>query len=361
MSGRSRGPWVVAALALAAASPAHAQEKLCAGTYTHPELLASMDQADAYMRDLKLKEARVTLYAARELVPCLDTIVKTSYLGRFTRQIALLEFLSQDEDAAARWAALSQAFTPTLPWPADIPADHPFRELAQGGEPLQQTGPTDKGFIVPKGGGAFVNGVLVTVPLAWADAQNVFQVADGEGRLVSAYWIDGAGFLDSSLGPVTKPLKPPKWWVPEAPEAVTSMVLPLVFGEPVPVEGDGEDGEPAVATVDPPPPVTDPVLPPEPVAPAPPLPERTTRSGPSIALLGAGGGAAILAGTLYAVAGATGRGMETATSEQELVSARSRTNGLTMGAGVAGAAAVGLAGGSLLFADGWGIRMGGRF
>ena len=69
-----------------------------------------------------------------------------------------------------------------------------------------------------------------------------------------------------------------------------------------------------------------------------------------------------MAGSLYAIAGLSGKGLENATSEDELVSARSRVNGLAFGAGLAGVAAVGLAGTSFLVDEhGWTVHIGSRF
>ncbi|MBA2321760.1 MAG: hypothetical protein H0V89_11470, partial [Deltaproteobacteria bacterium] len=242
----------MAGMALLAAGQASAQEKLCAGSYGDGEWLGAMDAADGYLTNFKLKEARVTLYAARELVPCLDAIVKPSQLGRFSRQLALLEFLAQDEDTALRWSRLSVAVAPALPWPADVPEGHPFRELVTTAEPAPLVGPTDRGFALEPNSAPFLNGQFILYPQAYGEVNNLFQLTDKAGKITSAYWIDGAAFSEDLLGEPGKTPKPPKWWTPEPPSAVTSMVLPLVFG--VPVADADPDSRPSGTSATPAPP-----------------------------------------------------------------------------------------------------------
>jgi hypothetical protein len=435
---------------------AYAQEKLCAGTYSHQEWLGAMDQADGFLASFKLKEARVTIYAARELVPCLDAIAKPSHLGRYARQLALLEFLAQDEETSARWALLSRTAAPALPWPADIPDDHPFREAVSALETPSVTGPADKGLLIPKGGAAFLDGTPLNSPQALADVPHLYQVTDAAGVLVSAYWIDGGGFHEEALTVPGKPPRIPKWWTPEPEADILAMKLPLVFGLPD-SEQEAEDAvadvaspppappkppattpqaasgwteatpavvekPPATPAVVEKPPATPAVVEKPPAAPAvvekppaapavvekPPAPpavvekppaapavvekppaapavvekppaaptdpaaniprpppvvaEIRTHKGPSLALLGAGGGAALVAGGLYTVAFLSGDGLAGATTESELISARTTANALTLGAGTAGLLAVGLTGGAFLSADlPWGVHLHRRF
>jgi hypothetical protein len=427
----------IAGWALLAAGPAFAQEKLCAGTYSHEEWLKAMDTADQQMGQFKLKDARVTIYAAREQVPCLDQLVKPSYLGRYARQVALLEFLSQDEETASRWGELQRVAAPDLPWPADIPEDHPFRELITGLDLPTESGPTDKSLLIPKGGGVFLDGTPILYPQAWSEVPNLLQVADGDGKITSAYWQDGAAFHDEALTDLGKTPKPPKWFVGEPAGTAAAMTLPLVFAKPAVADAGGHapvvpapvpvavapapkaPPSPPVAPVAAPPvapvaangwseatapvagpkPTTAPPAapkqpapealvapkpgsvapaspavapkpevtappPPEPEPIAPPLPDSRASehgSGANKALLGAGVGAIVVGGALYAAAAVSGGGLDNATTEDQLVGVRSRTNGLVVGAGAAGLVGLGLGTTAFLSADGWMLGVHSRF
>ncbi len=88
--------------------------------------------------------------------------------------------------------------------------------------------------------------------------------------------------------------------------------------------------------------------------------EKKSGSGPSIGRLAIGGGSAVLAGTLYAVAAVSAGGMDNATTPDELAATRSRTNLLVVGSSVFAVGAVGF-GVTAFISDSPGFAITGRF
>ncbi len=274
---------------------AFAQEDICAGIFTHDEWTRAMDAADEAFAAFKVDDAKKILVETRKSVPCLDRIVLPSYLGRYARQQALVAFYEQDEITAVRWGMLQRYAAPNMAWPADFSEDHPLREILDFADEPALSGPENAGLSFPKKGAVFMNGRLLTEPKARAEVPNLIQVADKSGLILSQFWQDGAAFSDETLGEVGSVPELPKWFVAE---------------------------DDAVASVS--------------------KPDKQPKSGLKIINLAAGGGMAVLAGTLYAVGGASRGSLDKATTTPELAAARSRVNILAMTSGVAFAGAVGV-------------------
>jgi len=310
------------ALALLSPGLATAQDAVCNGVFTHSEWSAAMDQADQTLADFKIDDAKELLAKTHKSVPCLDTVVLPSHLGRFARQNALVAFYEQDELTAVRWGMLQRYAAPDMPWPEDFGEDHPLREILDFADEPTLAGPDDKGLVFPKKGAVFLNGRLLTETKARAEIPNLIQITEKSGEMTLQYWQDGAAFRDSILGEPGAVPEMPKWFVPES-----------------------EGGTEAVASADP--------------KPKPEKPPKPDRSGPKIGNLAAGAALAVAAGTLYGVGGASRGGLKNATSETELVSIRSRTNMLALSSGVAFAGAIGV--GVTAFVDTEGGALGVNF
>jgi hypothetical protein len=350
-----------------APSVAHAQEEVCSGALTHAQWKEGMDAADKQLAAFDVPGAARILEEVKKQVPCLDTIAKPSHLGRFARQMALIAFFEQDEITSVKWGMLQQYAAPSLPWPADLGEDHAFREMLAFADAPSLAGPDDKGLVFPKKGAVFMNGALLERPKARAEVPNLMQIADKSGLITLAYWQDGAAFRDDILAPTaeTEVAIAPKWFVPEDPAAMAASAA--LFGTSDGLADRGA-GTPAPA----PAPVTAPAPAPAPVpvavaqpspAPAPvpvavvePEPVRKDGGGGvRLPQLLAGGGLGVVAGSLYTVGFVMRGGLGEATTEDELIAARSRVNLMAIGAGVAAVAGVGVGVTAFVSADGGGL------
>lgn len=312
------------ALAIAAAawtpSTALAQEEVCSEFISHDQWADSMDAADAALAAFEPQRADRILEELRKRLPCMDSIAKPTYLGRFGRLMALVAFYEQDEITAVKWGMLQRFAAPDQPWPEEMSEDHPFREMLEFADDPILAGPEDKGLVFPKRGAVFLNGEILEAPKARAEVPGLVQVTDRHGNIVRSFWQDGAAFPEDILGPPGAIVTTPKWFVPEGGESGEAIARPSR-----PVGGGGS-----------------------PLANA------------SLPRLAAGGGLTVVATTLYALGAASRPALGKATNEDELVAARSRINGLVMGAGLCAAAGVGVGVTAFVDADGgkvaWTLR-----
>lgn len=288
---------------LSLVAPAWAQQDaaLCKGGFTNVDWTVRLQSAEDAFASFEVEVARRLLDKTRAQVVCLEHVADPALVARLAQDLAWLAFFDQDEIAAQRWILMARFTDPGLALPESIPPDHPLRELAAGlDDPAKVV--ADGRALPPKGGGLFLDGRLVGVPEAWPEVPGLLQVADGEGRIVDTRWIDGAQLPEEYLGPDGPPPRPPRWWDPE--EAPGTMVAERAGG------------------------------------------------GPRVGALVAGGGFAVLSGALYALGAVSTGGLDTATSEDALAAARSRTNALAMGSAAAGVGAVGLGITAFVSADG---------
>mgnify|MGYP006928187496 CR=1 FL=1 len=325
--------WLMVTLGVALFLPslAQAQDELCAGRYSTEAWGADMDGVDKRFEDFQLEDAEMALKEIRKLVPCLGSVVLPSQLGRYARQWATLAFFKQDEVTAGRWGLLQMYTAPNLPWPDDVGEDHPLREMISYAEESPIGGPDDQVIVFPKRGAIFMNGWVLTTTKVPSDLPHLVQLTDKDGEISIGYWQDGASFREDTLGPMDSPqVAYPKWFTPEPgmkDDDAVAQIEPRV---------DVPDPEPAVPEPAEPEPAVEPVAKPEKI------PKEPREGGLKTVNLIAGGGAAVLAGTLYAVGGLSRSGLGKASSTDELAAARSRVNILAMSAGVVGAGAVGL-------------------
>jgi hypothetical protein len=143
---------------------------------------------------------------------CLSEPAVPSDVARFAQQAALVAFYDQDVIEAGKWAGTAQQAAPAVPWPADIDAGHPIRELFVDDPPL--VGPSGVGLVVPTGGALLADGKPLLEPRVPAEIPVLMQVVDGTGHVVRSYWQDGAAFPADVLGP-PHAVQPPRWYVAE--------------------------------------------------------------------------------------------------------------------------------------------------
>ena len=173
----------------------------------------------------------------------------------------------------------------------------------------------------PDKGGIFVDGEFVAEPVARADTPHLVQALDRQGAWVYSEWQDGAAFDDHFVHRGRRRrLRPPGG------SARTSLPRPSPSVPP------GRSAKAAGV------------------------------SGAGIALLGAGVGAGVASGVLYVMAGSAAKELDTATTEPDLVIARTKANQLVVASVVAGAVGVGsLGAGIMLLEGGAGVGLTVRF
>ena len=198
----------VIALVLCAAPVANAQT---CEPYSHADWLADMNAVDTSMGSLDLIAASARLDTVRGRVRCLNGIAEPGHLARFSRQISLLFYFSQDTENANAWAMTSKT-SADLPWPDSLGPSHPFHMQVEAVATPEQTGPSGQYFVVPKKGAVFANGRFVSTPMSYAETPTLFQVTDKHGNLVNAWWQDGAAFPASVLTTQGSALNAPNWW-----------------------------------------------------------------------------------------------------------------------------------------------------
>ncbi|MFT6145836.1 MAG: hypothetical protein ACJAZO_003007 [Myxococcota bacterium] len=232
-----------------------AQAQTCT-PYSHPEWLADMNTIDVAMGSLDLASASATLDTVRSRVRCLNAVVSPDHMARFSRQISLLFYFTQDTENANAWAMTSKTSESELPWPADLGESHPFRVQVEAVPMPEQTGPPGRYFVVPKKGAVFVNGRFQSLPVSYAETPALFQVTDKRGNLVNAWWQDGAAFPASVLTADGSALSAPKWWDGPPPMNEALLASSLAFHTPERAELNREASTPPPAET-----VSDPIEP----------------------------------------------------------------------------------------------------
>jgi len=366
------------AIGMVPAPRAHAQTEVCSSVYTHDQFFRDMNEVDRLVADLDIQGAKRKLSDARTALRCIDEVVQPTYLARFGRQMALIFFFDQDEDATRRWGLLSRYSDASFPWPREYPADHPFREQVESSDDPILGGPAAASLAPPKKGGIFMNGHLLTRPEAPAEVPVFMQVADKKGVVIASFWQDGARFPDVVLAPAGPEPLPPKWWegptpapavaVAEADESTPeeSRVVETPRSdtreEPPDEEtprGDTREKPQVVADADGQAHVEKP--PREPRE----KPERTrsepTRGGLPMGRVAMSGGLLAASGTFAILAAISHGQIWDATSTDDLASIRTRTNVFGMTSMLTALGAVGVGVTVLLEDDGMGIGVSGRF
>jgi hypothetical protein len=379
---RATVPILLIGLAAVHVPGAHAQTEVCSSTYTHDRFFGDMNEVDGFLDDLDIKGAKRKLSDTRTSLRCIDQIVQPTYLARFGRQMALIFFFDQDEDATRRWGLLSRYSDSSYPWSTEHPSDHPFRDQVETSDDPILGGPSSASLAPPKKGGVFMNGHLLTRPEAPAEVPVFMQVADKKGVVIASFWQDGARFPDVVLGPPGPEPVPPKWWEGPTPAPAVASVEP---DEPTPREEPRAEPEPREEPRAEPEPREEPRAEPEPqekprvVADAegevrvekPPRerrekpervrPEPTGGGGIPLGRVAVSGGLLAASGTFAILAAISHGTLWDATSTDELASIRTRTNVFGMTSGIAALAAVGVGVTVLLEEDGMGIGVSGRF
>jgi hypothetical protein len=199
---------------------AFAETEPCTKPVSHDEMWIRMNKADAQLAAGKAESAQKTLSSLHHDMLCMSVIVRPAYVARFARQMSQSFFMDQDEDSAIRWGLLARTAASDLAWPEGVGPQNPFRRTVEGADPPQVAGPDDKGLIVPKKGGVFLDGQFLTVPKVAAMVPHFVQVADKKGVILSQFWQDGAAFPPDLIGAKGEPPAFPKWYEQEADAAV---------------------------------------------------------------------------------------------------------------------------------------------
>ena len=237
------------ALFLLAPTSALALPEPCTSATDPGALASTLEQSESALGSGELDAARDHLRAVHRDLLCLDETVDPALLGRLGHQLAVAFFFDQDEIAMHRWLRSARS-SAGADWPDFIPEDHPMRAGAEDVE-LHYAGP-QLGYLAPKKGGVFLQGAFSATPTAPVETPVFVQVADRKGRVVQAWWQDGAAFPEDTLAEDSGPLRPPKWWTPpsdaSAPsvskEVVEPMPTPAVAAEQPPVVPAAEVVEP---------------------------------------------------------------------------------------------------------------------
>ena len=244
-----RLPLALLMLSWALVGTAHAQEEACGEPgYTHDEWLAGMNAADAALFQFDFEGSRSHLSTIHRSLRCLDEVASRSYVARFARQLALALFFDQDDLGVMRWSRLSTEAMPDLAWPADLPSDHTFRVMAAEAEPRLSSVPAGLGLLPPPGGGVFLNGALLSEPVATVETPGLLQVFDKKGRRTHGVWQDGASFPDEVLSEGAPAARPPRWWDGGDPRA-DGVIDPAATLFPQEMEQPPEPAKPDPAVV----------------------------------------------------------------------------------------------------------------
>ena len=365
---------------LAAAPPS-----FCAAPYSNAQWQADMDSVTTNIHAFKLNAAAETLAGVRKQLQCLDTIADRAMLGRYGRQMSIIFFFQQEEDAAIRWANLQRFAAPGLSWTKEgLTATPPYRDMLSWVDEPPVGGSPDASLVYPKKGAIFLNGTLLTTPTARAEVPGLVQVSDKLGNITTAFWQDGARFRPDILGPPGgKPPAAPDWFQPQPFDAVADAdENPFGFGDDADVGDEGDEPmvatepavadagtdpvhadavtEPVVADVVTEPVVTEPTRPDPVTLPKP--PKAPSTSSVRVVPLAAGGGLGVVAGALYGLAAINAAKIsDHSLTVEELKSARGTANALTITSGVLGAAAIGVGVTAVVDEHGWGLGWRARF
>lgn len=276
-------------------------EAPCVALTTHGDLQAALDASDAALAQADLRTAVGVLTKAGNALLCLNEPIQPEKLAHFARNMSLLAFYGQDEFATARYAHLARLAHEPSRFPPEMAADHPYREMVAAAPAPPVGGPEDARMALPKGAVFYLDGELTEAARAEAEVPHLGQVFGRDGALVQAWWQDGARF--------------PAAWT---------------------VEGGGISGGSAGGS-------------------------GGLLSSVNAPLAAAGGGLGLAAVGLYVAAGISAGKLNSAEGLDELRKARSTTNALVLGSGVAAVAGIGLGAGAFLVDGGGGLRVQARF
>ncbi len=264
---------VIAAVALwVPVSTASDEVRSCDAGLSLAGMAHSLERIDRAVLDTDRRLAVAEAEALHAALPCLDRPVDRPLLARFAARQALLAFWEQDEIWVIRWGTLAQTTAP-VEW------DDAYKSLARmiDNAPTPPTGGDPEGTLAaPKHGVVLLDGLPLTRPLALAESPHLVQVLDRKGRVVDAFWQDGAAFPHRVLGPRGDPEPLPREWA----QATTGPDALVPSPEP-----SAEVDAPAVV-----------------VQPPPPAAKPSRRANPAAVGLLAGGGALALGGTAAALA-----------------------------------------------------------
>jgi len=193
---------------LAAAAFARPPECDDVGLKGWKKALAASEEA---LRVGEMGKADAMLDATETRLACLVELAPSELLGRFARQRAYQTMVEFDEVEAARWVQLARVASPALGWPSWVPDRHIVRRLDREPDPIEGR-VRDAGLLVPDGGGVFLDGRYLEAPVAEADVPHLLQVANNEGVVIDAEWVNGAAFPDSVLGPADLLVPPAPLW-----------------------------------------------------------------------------------------------------------------------------------------------------
>lgn len=314
----------LALLMMSSQAMAYDEWQFCENLFTNQQLSDSLDLVSDALKQMDLGMARSSLENIDREFICLTEPAKAEVLGQYGRSWALVLFLEQDEEAAVRYNRLADHVAPDTPLALELPEGHPFFTMYESAsEPTSAT--VDAKVLDPteRNGGVFVDGQLVLAPTAMTDMLHLVQVYDGQGQFKKGYWQEGNIWPDKLLADGDKPPKAPRWY-----NATSNSISSKKK------KSSDKSG----------------------------LSDKVGINGMTIAA----GGLAVVAGTLYGLAGVSKSSIQRSADDgsltvDSLVQKRSTANLMVLGAGVTGAAAIGLGVTGVLTKDGAGIVIRGRF
>ncbi len=209
-------------------TPATAQDEMCA-KYTLDDLREDMDRIDTAVRKPSLPEASHLSGQLHAELRCLNELAPRQDLQRFAQQRAVLAFFDQDEEQVRLWGLAARYLDAGQDWP-----DYGPPVLGAAIEELENVdlaGPEGAQLLHPKGSAVFLNGAVLTEPLARIEIPNLIQLADKTGKVSEAWWQDGAAFREQILGGTGEA---PKW----ASKVTSGAVLAGVATPEAPPLGD---------------------------------------------------------------------------------------------------------------------------
>ncbi|MFT4624300.1 MAG: hypothetical protein ACI8PZ_002959 [Myxococcota bacterium] len=192
---------------------AAAQQEVCAGAFSQAEWNEALDAVDDALAELDGARADRLLDYAHHEFRCMEEVVRPADVARMAMQESVLHWYDQDPEESLRWAwTVLETLGSAAEWPEVTPA-----RLLTELDALQLpefAGPTDMGFVPPKGGAYLRNGFLLVEPRAPVRAHGLVQVVDKKGVAQETRWQDGAAFDEGWFGPAGD-VPTPRWY--EAP------------------------------------------------------------------------------------------------------------------------------------------------
>ena len=301
-----------------------AQEEACSGPYTEQTMGDQLGQIQSLIDNQNLVPAQKGIRQIKKQIVCLPTLVNRAHLALFARAYAVLSFYDQDEESALRWEYLAQYTDPSLNWPEFLHNNHAFQELLRESQAPSLAGPTERSLAVPPKGAVFLNGTLLSTPIALTETPQLVQVFDKNQVMLQAYWQDGAAFRSDLLIPSTSPYPIPSWVSLDRLTPLTTQPSPNRL---------------KVSTV---------------------RRREFDPTAPPKAAVYTSAGLAILSATLYTAAAINTAKLDQHSTEQRLRSGRTLSNILVLGSSVSAAGAIGV-GVTLFVGDQRGVQLNVRF